>query len=152
MSNNYSSDWSFKDPDKPNIPYMPKQKKEAIKKSKKQNRAKAKRKKLLNCRDDFYLSDEWRKLRYRVLKKYNATCMCCGADRSDGVKIHVDHIKPRSKWPHLALDFTNLQVLCEDCNIGKSNIDSTDWRPISEVKDFDEILDEETLIAARQFV
>jgi 5-methylcytosine-specific restriction endonuclease McrA len=28
----------------------------------------------------------------------------------------------------LALEITNLQVLCADCNIGKSNTDETDWR------------------------
>jgi len=43
--------------------------------------------------------------------------------------LHVDHIKPRSKYPELSLTFSNLQILCEDCNFGKSNIDQTDWRP-----------------------
>ena len=56
--------------------------------------------------------------------------MCCGRSRKDhGVVIHVDHIKPRSKYPHLALVFENMQILCEDCNLGKSNVDATDWRP-----------------------
>ena len=50
--------------------------------------------------------------------------MVCGSTE----RIHVDHIKPRSKYPELELDINNLQVLCEDCNIGKSNIDETDWR------------------------
>lgn len=54
--------------------------------------------------------------------------MCCGANPSDGVKMHVDHIKPRSKFPELALVLDNLQILCEDCNLGKSNKDETDWR------------------------
>lgn len=46
----------------------------------------------------------------------------------DGVKLHVDHIKPKSLFLHLAYDLNNLQVLCEDCNMGKSNKDDTDWR------------------------
>lgn len=46
----------------------------------------------------------------------------------DGVKIHVDHIKPVSLFPMLKYDMDNLQVLCELCNIGKSNTDDTDWR------------------------
>ena len=79
---------------------------------------------------DFYLSDEWRKLRYRVIRKYKATCMACGRNyRTHKVIIHVDHIKPRSKYPHLALVFENMQVLCEDCNLGKGNTDEIDWRP-----------------------
>ena len=47
--------------------------------------------------------------------------------RSD-VPIHVDHIKPRSTHPELALDPNNLQVMCDDCNLGKSNTDQIDWR------------------------
>lgn len=42
--------------------------------------------------------------------------------------IHVDHIKPRSKFPELSLVQSNLQILCADCNLGKSNKDQTDWR------------------------
>lgn len=77
----------------------------------------------------FYQSDEWRALRYQVLKKFGARCQCCGATAKDGRQIHVDHIKPRSKHPELELDITNLQVLCEDCNLGKLHLDETDWRP-----------------------
>lgn len=74
----------------------------------------------------FYASDAWRRLRYKALVKYGRKCMCCGAsDRP----AHVDHIKPRSIRPDLELDLNNLQILCEDCNLGKSNLDDTDWRP-----------------------
>jgi len=45
-----------------------------------------------------------------------------------GIVIHVDHIKPRSRYPELSLEIENLQVLCEDCNMGKSNVFETDWR------------------------
>lgn len=72
----------------------------------------------------FYDSREWRELRYKVIKKHGRSCMACGSVE----RIHVDHIKPRSKYPELELDINNLQILCEDCNLGKSNIDETDWR------------------------
>jgi hypothetical protein len=78
--------------------------------------------------DDFYESREWRELRYKVLKEHGGKCECCGKTARDGVVIHVDHIKPRSKFPSLELVFENLQVLCEDCNLGKSNKDRHDWR------------------------
>jgi len=78
---------------------------------------------------EFLVTREWRELRYRVLRKRGGSCECCGRNyRDHGVVVHVDHIKPRSKYPHLSLVFENLQVLCEDCNIGKSNKDQTDWR------------------------
>jgi 5-methylcytosine-specific restriction endonuclease McrA len=77
----------------------------------------------------FYDSDEWKRFRYQILRHYGAVCMCCGATPADGKKMHVDHIKPRSKYPDLALDLNNGQVLCEDCNIGKGNSDEIDYRP-----------------------
>ncbi len=76
----------------------------------------------------FYSSREWRKLRYEALVKHGNSCMVCGASPMDGIVIHVDHIKPRSLHPELALKLDNLQILCKDCNLGKSNIDDTDWR------------------------
>lgn len=74
----------------------------------------------------FFESKEWLDLRYKTLKRYGRLCMCCGD--TSGV-MQVDHIKPRSKYPELALDPENVQVLCKACNTGKSNKDETDWRP-----------------------
>lgn len=79
---------------------------------------------------EFLISYEWRKLRYKALLEYGEKCMCCNAKKSDGVRIYVDHIKPRKKYPELALDINNLQILCEECNHGKGNWDETDWRNI----------------------
>lgn len=79
--------------------------------------------------DNFYSSWEWKKLRFEAIKKYGPKCMCCGSEE----KIVVDHIKPRSRFPSLELDFNNLQILCNDCNMGKSNDDYTDFRNKEEV-------------------
>ena len=51
--------------------------------------------------------------------------MCC---HKSNTIIHCDHIKPSSKFPELEEDLGNLQLLCEKCNIEKSNIDYTDYR------------------------
>lgn len=79
---------------------------------------------------NFYLSREWRAVRYKALCQSSGRCQCCGASPATGTVLHVDHIKPRSKFPALELDIENLQVLCVDCNMGKSNKDQTDWRPV----------------------
>lgn len=80
-------------------------------------------------RGSFYDTDEWRAVRFEALRLSDGRCCLCGRSKRDhGVVLHVDHIKPRSKFPELALTLANLQVLCEDCNLGKSNRDDTDWR------------------------
>lgn len=77
----------------------------------------------------FYMDKPWRSLRYEALKVHGAKCQCCGGTpASTGKPMHVDHIKPRSKFPELELTLSNLQVLCEDCNMGKGGRDQTDWR------------------------
>ena len=82
-----------------------------------------------NSNSDKFLSGyEWRQVRMMALKKYGATCQCCGASPATGAVMNVDHIKPRKLFPELALDLTNLQILCSPCNHGKGNWDQTDWR------------------------
>lgn len=84
--------------------------------------------------DDFYSSLVWRELRFRALKRNDGRCELCGRSKHDGVILHVDHIKPRSRFPMLALTESNLQVMCDDCNLGKGNRDTTDWREAWEPK------------------
>lgn len=79
--------------------------------------------------DEFLTSYAWRTLRMQALKKYGAVCMCCGDSPQNGAVMNVDHIKPRKRFPHLALDLANMQILCGACNQGKCNWDETDWRP-----------------------
>lgn len=65
-----------------------------------------------------YDSLEWKKLRYATLRKFNFKCLACNSTNKE---LHVDHIKPHSIYPSLAFDENNLQVLCKDCNLSKSN-------------------------------
>ncbi|CBG87157.1 HNH endonuclease [Citrobacter rodentium] len=76
----------------------------------------------------FYDSSEWRRLRYQAFREYGNTCSVCGRGPGDGMVMHVDHIKPRSLYPHLALDLSNLQIMCNECNVSKSNKDEIKWR------------------------
>lgn len=78
-------------------------------------------------RADIHNTTSWKKLRYFVLKRDGGKCVLCGRCPKDGVKLHVDHIKPASLYPELYYDIDNLQTLCEDCNLGKSNLDDTSF-------------------------
>jgi hypothetical protein len=62
----------------------------------------------------------WR-LRALVLMRDGARCRLCGAVPSDGIRLHVDHVKPWTKGGETVLE--NLQVLCNVCNIGKSDVE-----------------------------
>ena len=62
------------------------------------------------------------RLRWRVLQRDNFKCRACGASPAItlGVELHVDHISPWSKGGETVLE--NLQTLCSNCNLGKSNL------------------------------
>lgn len=75
----------------------------------------------------FYESWEWKEARYKAIKELGNSCMLCGANSKE-VRIVVDHIRPISKYWDLRLDAENLQILCNDCNMGKSNNHYDDFR------------------------
>lgn len=77
---------------------------------------------------EFLKTYEWRRVRKYVLTKYEGRCMCCGRTASDDIVLNVDHIKPRKTHPELALEASNLQILCNECNHGKGNWNTADWR------------------------
>lgn len=91
--------------------------------------------------DAFYASWEWKAVRYEALQIHGRQCMCCGWSPEPGSKgyLCVDHIKPRSKFPELALDVSNMQVLCSSCNMGKSNVHQDDFRAEWHGEDEEEI-------------
>ena len=61
-----------------------------------------------------------RGMRHEVFKRDNYTCCECGARKSDGATLHIDHKIPVSKGGSDELD--NLQTLCSDCNLNKSDV------------------------------
>lgn len=59
------------------------------------------------------------RLRFDLLEEAGFKCSKCGASASNGVTLHVDHIKPTSKGG--TNERENLRILCEPCNLGRSN-------------------------------
>lgn len=62
------------------------------------------------------------KMRFLVMKRDDFKCCLCGRSpaTTPGLELHIDHILPWSKGGETVID--NLQTLCSDCNIGKSNL------------------------------
>lgn len=88
---------------------------------------------------DFYRRPSWRKLSYlaKAIQKQKYGYLFCNAckvkewdvdENGQYISFHSDHVLPRSKYPERALDITNIQILCQECNLAKSNLDMTDWR------------------------
>ena len=84
----------------------------------------------------FYRSRAWRAARYVFLKTQPRPlrCKCCGATAAHA-RLVVDHIVAIKRNWSRRLDQTNLQLLCNDCNLAKASSDSTDWRPPHQVDD-----------------
>ena len=78
-------------------------------------------------------STGWTSLRYKAFRKYGKKCSLCGRSSEDGLIMHVDHIKPQSKYPELSRDINNLQILCSECNIAKSNKYEDNWREYNDL-------------------
>lgn len=58
-------------------------------------------------------------LRFEILKRNDYRCQMCGLTAKDGAVLQIDHITPVAKGG--SNDADNLQVLCRDCNAGKSD-------------------------------
>ena len=63
------------------------------------------------------------RLRFIVMRRDNFKCKICGRHPASDPKIElqVDHVKPWAKGGETVLE--NLQTLCSQCNIGKSDLD-----------------------------
>jgi 5-methylcytosine-specific restriction endonuclease McrA len=84
--------------------------------------------------DSFYSSWAWKQVRYEALSIHGRRCQCCGWQPGDTPHGHlvVDHIKPRRRFPDLELCVDNLQVLCNDCNMGKGAVHQDDFRTLED--------------------
>jgi 5-methylcytosine-specific restriction endonuclease McrA len=75
----------------------------------------------------FYQSWQWQTLRMEALNIYGRKCMSCNDTQG---KLCVDHIKSLHTHWDLRLEITNLQILCNSCNMGKGTA-QYDFRPIN---------------------
>ena len=62
------------------------------------------------------------RLRFRVMARDHFKCCKCGKSPATDptIVLHIDHIFPWAKGGETVMD--NLQTLCSDCNLGKSDL------------------------------
>jgi len=62
------------------------------------------------------------RLRFKVMQHDNFKCRVCGNSpaNNSSIRLHIDHIIPWAKGGETVLE--NLQTLCQDCNLGKSDL------------------------------
>jgi 5-methylcytosine-specific restriction endonuclease McrA len=66
-------------------------------------------------------SDEgkiWKQQQYKKL--VDGKCPGCGQQLPSIEHFQIDHIKPISRYPALAIDCKNLRLLCGPCNLRKT--------------------------------
>ncbi len=64
----------------------------------------------------FYHSGAWRRVRERALQRDHYICQLRLSPDCTTVATEVHHIKPRKKYPELALDLSNLTSCCWWCH------------------------------------
>lgn len=88
-------------------------------------------------------SKRWKELRKRIIKRDGGMCNRCWVSLSmierDNLQVH--HIKPRSKYPELMYDPSNLITVCKTCNLALGTKEELDW----EVERFNEEFNEPKL-------
>lgn len=64
----------------------------------------------------------WRELRCEIIRRDGRVCQELHCHRTIPLDfdLHIDHIRPRSVFPELSLDPSNLRVLCRTCNFKKA--------------------------------
>jgi len=85
------------------------------------------------------MSRRWAKKRKFIINRDGGYCQRCFVKFrviNDG-KLQVHHIKPRSKYPELMYEDSNLITLCQTCNLEIGVKEELDFkREIIEEKDF----------------
>lgn len=76
----------------------------------------------------------WKKARYLALLRDSFQCVECSATS----QLSVDHIQPLETHFELAYQLSNLQTLCHDCHVIKTNKQRRGQldKPVADVKDW----------------
>ncbi|MGQ7776813.1 HNH endonuclease [Bacillus sp. WC2507] len=86
--------------------------------------------KKLNETDKLLKSTRWKKKRIVIIHRDGVVCQRCLIKYNiiNSEKLEVHHIKPRSKYPELMFEDTNLITLCKTCNLQIGTREELDFK------------------------
>lgn len=75
-------------------------------------------------------SRKWGKFRLQIIERDNYHCQRClhKYGRIETTRLEVHHIRPRSKYPELIFERTNVITLCKTCNISLGTRETLDFK------------------------
>lgn len=91
--------------------------------------------------------DSWRDLKVHLYKVFPYKCMKC---YKQNCEIHADHVLPKSKHSSHKYKLDNLQVLCRECNLEKSNKNKIDYRSMKHKRKLAKYIRDNWVILAEQ--
>lgn len=70
-------------------------------------------------RDKELTTPRWSRYRDRIIERDGGKCMSCYIKHGEYVmdNLQVHHIKPRTKYPELMYEDTNVVTMCKQCNL-----------------------------------
>lgn len=84
------------------------------------------------ARRNGFKTEDWKEFG-RLLELQNYTCPYTGEKLVIGVNASIDHIKPKSRFPHLISDFTNIEWVSFEINMAKRDKTKEEFIEMCEV-------------------
>jgi uncharacterized protein (TIGR02646 family) len=63
----------------------------------------------------------YKDIKNKLMDKFHGHCAYCGKKLSSNIDANIEHFKPKSVYPDLEFEPSNLLLSCRECNVIKSN-------------------------------
>ncbi|MCU0289006.1 MAG: TIGR02646 family protein [Acidobacteria bacterium] len=72
-------------------------------------------------KEEVIINNDYQKAKKALEKLYHGKCAYCEISNKAGSYMRIDHYRPKSLYPWLAVEWSNLVYSCEICNTKKGN-------------------------------
>jgi uncharacterized protein (TIGR02646 family) len=63
----------------------------------------------------------YKDIKNQLMDKFHGHCAYCGKKLHSNIDANIEHFKPKSIYPELEFEWSNLLLSCRECNVIKSN-------------------------------